>query len=147
MITKTPPILTFSPRSQELNKHLIKNNLLDTIISTKSRDMNESYILIINKNKKTSDVLFINATEEYDEDKIIKTYQERLEYDNYSRLVSLDEIKENNYMLPVNRYIYEKDDVTPVKDFNKKINEINKKLIENSQRLNENIKKMEKVKN
>lgn len=77
-------------------------------------------ILIINKNKeehKKGKVLFIDASRDYqegknqnvlrDEDiqKIVSTYDAWKDVEKYSRVVTLEEIKENDYNLNIARYI------------------------------------------
>jgi len=74
-------------------------------------------ILVLKKCKKPDDVLFINAAEQFEKgkkqnhllpehiDKIIKTYQFRQEHERYSRRVSLQEIKDNDFNLNISRYV------------------------------------------
>ncbi len=74
-------------------------------------------ILVLKKCKKPDDVLFINASEQFekgkrqnklrDEDiqKIVETYQHRTEEARYARCVSLKEIAENDYNLNISRYV------------------------------------------
>ena len=76
-------------------------------------------ILIINKNKpqnRKKKVIFINAELEYEEgknqnkireqdiEKIVDTFANYKEIKRYSRIVSLDEIKENDFNLNIRRY-------------------------------------------
>jgi len=76
-------------------------------------------LLIINKNKpaeRKGKVLFINSEREYEEgknqnklraqdiDKIVTTFDDYAEIKRYSRVVSLDEIAENDYNLNIRRY-------------------------------------------
>lgn len=75
-------------------------------------------ILVFKKCKESpDDVLFIDASNDYeraktqnylrkeDVDKIITTYKERKEVEKYSRLATLDEIKENDFNLNIPRYV------------------------------------------
>ncbi len=74
-------------------------------------------ILILKKNKKTDDVLFVDASEEYDKDKshnslsslhiakILKTVNERRELKRYSHIATYDELKENDFNLNIPRYV------------------------------------------
>ncbi|KIP20613.1 putative type I restriction enzymeP M protein [Anoxybacillus ayderensis] len=77
-------------------------------------------ILIINKNKeehKKGKVLFIDASHDYQEgknqnvlrdediEKIVSTYDAWKDVEKYSRVVTLEEIKENDYNLNIARYI------------------------------------------
>jgi type I restriction enzyme M protein len=77
-------------------------------------------ILIFNRNKpkeRNGKILFIHAAECYeagknqnklrDEDieKIVKTFNDYKEIERFARVVSLEEIKENDYNLNISRYI------------------------------------------
>ena len=74
-------------------------------------------ILILSKNKQTKDVLFVDASTEFEKNKnqnqlteenvskIVDTVINNKEIEKYSRVVSLDEIKDNDYNLNIPRYI------------------------------------------
>ncbi|MCC5823410.1 MAG: N-6 DNA methylase [Planctomycetes bacterium] len=75
-------------------------------------------ILVLKKCKKPDDVLFINASEQFEKgkrqnrltqdhiDKIVNTYRDRPEkIDRFARRVSMDEIKTNDYNLNISRYV------------------------------------------
>ncbi len=76
-------------------------------------------ILILKQCKKPDDILFINASDEenyqkgkrqntlrpQDITKIVDTYRYRKEQPRYSRCVSMDEIKENDFNLNISRYV------------------------------------------
>jgi type I restriction enzyme M protein len=74
-------------------------------------------ILVLKKCKKPDDVLFINAAEYFEKgkrqnrllkehiEKIVSTYQFRLEEPRYSRRVSMEEIADNDFNLNIARYI------------------------------------------
>lgn len=74
-------------------------------------------ILIIKKQRSNKDVLFINASNLFEEqkkknrltsqhiEKIVNTYVNRTEEDLLSRRVSLEEIKKNRYNLNISRYV------------------------------------------
>ena len=69
------------------------------------------------KCKKPDDVLFINASEHFEKDKrqnrlleehidkVVSTYQHRTEEERYSKRISMDEIKKNDYNLNISRYV------------------------------------------
>jgi Type I restriction-modification system methyltransferase subunit len=61
--------------------------------------------------------------------KIVDTYKEKKETDKFSRLVSLDEIKENDYNLNISRYIDTFEEEEPI-DLEAVSNEINKLELE-----------------
>lgn len=74
-------------------------------------------ILIFKKNRQNKDILFIDASREFesgknqnilrekDINKIVETYKKRITTDKYSYLATLDEIKENDYNLNIPRYV------------------------------------------
>ncbi len=74
-------------------------------------------VIVLKKCRKSDDILFINAAEQYDKDKkqntlsdkhiekIIDTYRDRLEEERFSRRVSLKEIRDNDYNLNITRYV------------------------------------------
>lgn len=75
-------------------------------------------ILVLKKCKKFDDVLFINASEEFDKGKrqnslnkdhirkIVETYQYRPEkIERYARRVSMEEIEHNYFNLNISRYV------------------------------------------
>ena len=74
-------------------------------------------VIILSKNKQNKDVLFVDASTEFDKtskmnqlteehvSKIVDTVVNNKEIEKYSRIVSLDEIKENDYNLNIPRYI------------------------------------------
>lgn len=100
---------------------LLKDGHIDTVIGLPANLFFSTgipvCILVLKKCKKSDDVLFINAAEEYDQakrqnvlqpkhiDKIIDTYQFRKEAQRYSRRVSMDEIEENDFNLNISRYV------------------------------------------
>lgn len=98
-----------------------KRNILEAVIGLPSGLFYGTGIpaalLIINKAKKDDKILFINADAEYKEgknqnllraediEKINFVYQNRLELEKYSRLVSLAEIEKEDFNLNIRRYI------------------------------------------
>lgn len=74
-------------------------------------------VLILRKNRIDSDVLFVDASKEFEKlknqkqlrtddiNKIVKTVINREEIEKYSHIATLDEIKENDYNLNIPRYV------------------------------------------
>ena len=74
-------------------------------------------VLVLKKNKENKDVLFIDASKNFEKgknqnvlrkediDKIIDTYKERKDVDKYAHVATIDEIKENDYNLNIPRYV------------------------------------------
>lgn len=105
----------------EIRKKLLEDDHIDTVIGLPSNLFYSTgipvCILVLKKCKKSDDVLFINASQHFEKskrqnrltiadiDKILATYQDRLEGESYSRRVSMDEIRENGYNLNITRYV------------------------------------------
>lgn len=74
-------------------------------------------ILVLKKNRTSRDVLFIDASNDFEKDKkqnklteanitkILKAFKERQDVDKYAHLASYDEIKENDFNLNIPRYV------------------------------------------
>lgn len=106
---------------QRIRRKLLEDGNIDTVISLPANLFFSTgipvCILVLKKCKKPDDVLFINASENFDKgkrqnrlnkdhiSKIVDTYQFRKEEERYSRRVSLDEIKKKDYNLNISRYI------------------------------------------
>src|SRR3989338_839266 len=116
-------------------------------------------ILIFNRNKpkeRKGKVLFIHAAELYeagknqnklrDEDieKIVKVFNEYKETERFSRIVSLDEIKENDYNLNISRYIdiTEPEPKIDVKEALAKLRELEKQRNEAEKKMCECLKEL-----
>ncbi len=105
----------------KIRTKLIDENLLDAVIGLPEKLFYgtgiPAAILVFKKNKKENNVLFIDASREYQDGKnqnnltpehitkIVTTYKKRKNSDKYSYLASLDEIKENDYNLNIPRYV------------------------------------------
>lgn len=105
----------------KIRQKLIEENLLEAVIGLPSNLFFgtgiPAAIMIFNKAKKTKEVLFIDASKEYqdgkkqnklrDQDiqKIIDAYQNFKTIEKYSNVVSLQEIKDNDFNLNIPRYV------------------------------------------
>ena len=104
-----------------IRRALIDKNYLDTVIGLPANlfygTSIPTTILVFKKNRTAKDILFIDASKEFERgknqntlsdahvEKIIKTFKERKPVDKYAHLASLEEIKENDYNLNIPRYI------------------------------------------
>jgi len=116
----------------KIRRKLLNDGHIDTVIGLPANLFYSTgipvCILVLKKCKKSDDVLFINASEDFEKGKgqnylgdgtdgtedhigrIIKTYQHRKEEERYSRKVSMNEIVEkNDYNLNISRYISTKE--------------------------------------
>lgn len=116
-----PGVLFRAGREGEIRKQLIEENLIETIIALPRNMLTSAVIpvniVIFNKDKKTEDIHFIDASsfakrrrylniltrESIHE--IATIYHNREERDMLSRLVPLSEIRENQYNLLIERYL------------------------------------------
>lgn len=105
----------------EIRKNLIENNNIDTIIGLPANIFFgtgiPTIIMVLKKKRNTNDVLIIDASKGFvkegknnklrdcDIKKIVDTYVSRLSIDKYSRLVSKEEIRSNDYNLNIPRYV------------------------------------------
>lgn len=129
-----------------IRQSLIKENLVDCVIALPNNMMHNTALpvnlLILNKNKKTKDILFIDVAKNVESsrtltilpediiDKVGETYENSLEEDGFSKLINISEIKSNKFNLSVNRYIIETEeeenvDISIIKE---DISQLEKKL-------------------
>ena len=106
---------------ERIRRKLLEDGNIDTIIGLPANLFYSTgipvCILVLKKCKKSDDVLFINASEQFDKGKrqnrlstdhikkIVDTYQFRTEEERYSRCVDMEEISKNGYNLNISRYV------------------------------------------
>ena len=114
----------------EVRRDIVEKNYIEAVIGLPEKMFYNTkipvIILIINKSKTEKNVLFIDASreckkqrknnilEEKNIKKIVETYQERKTIQNYSNMVSLEEIERNDYDLNIKKYVdfyYEKEEI------------------------------------
>lgn len=105
-----------------IRRKLLKDGYIDTIIGLAPNLFYSTGIpvcvLVLKKCKKPDDVLFINASEQFEKgkrqnsltdehiEKIIDTYRERPDsIERFSRCVGMEEIEENDFNLNITRYV------------------------------------------
>lgn len=125
-IVEFPGVLYRGGTEKKIREYLIKNNFIDTVIQLPP-DLFfgvtiATCILVLKKNKATSDILFIDASEEfkrYDSknklmpeniDRIVNTVLHRSEEEHVSKLVSNDDVLDNDANLSVSSYVEKKDE-------------------------------------
>lgn len=123
----------------KIRKQLICNNVIDCIISLPANLFFNTgiptIILGLKKNKIDKDILFIdssryfekqgkqNVLRQEDIQKIVDTYNERKQIDKYSKVVSFEEIENNDFNLNIPRYIDTFEEKEPI-DIGKCIDDI-----------------------
>jgi type I restriction enzyme M protein len=105
-----------------IRKYLIEDkNQLDAVIGLPSNIFYgtsiPTCILVLKKNRPTKDILFIDASNDFEKVKtqnvltdshlanIIETYRTRQTKDKYSYNATLEEVQENDYNLNIPRYV------------------------------------------
>lgn len=152
-IVEFPGVLYRGGAEAKIRKYLVENNYVDTVIQLPPNlffgTSIATCIIVLKKSKATSDVLFIDATDEFihvgnlnnlsDEniEKIYSTHMERKEVEYFSKLISNDEILENDVNLSVSSYVEKKDDREEI-DIHKLNAEI-KEIVAREQELREKI--------
>lgn len=129
-----------------LRRKLVEENLIDTVIALPNNMMYGTAIpvnlIIFNRDKKNKDILFIDVAKEVTVnkvlttlsnemvEKVVKVYEERLNIEGFSRVVDIEEIKDNNFNLIVQRYIEEivEKEVLDINEIGKEIEELTVKL-------------------
>lgn len=139
---------------------MIKNNFVDTVIQLPANLFFgvgiATCIIVLKKNKKDNNVLFVDASEEYEkngsknklteenQDHIVNAYGERKEKQYFSKLVSIDEILANDANLSVSSYVEKEDkrEVIDIVKLNQEIELLNLETISLSQKLDQIIKEL-----
>ena len=114
----------------KIRQKLIEQNLLDAIVGLPANLFFgtgiPAAILVFKKNRVNNDILFIDASREFDKAKnqnnltdenivkIIETYRNRSEIEKYSHVATLEEIQENDYNLNIPRYVDTFEEENPV---------------------------------
>jgi type I restriction enzyme M protein len=105
----------------QIRKQLIDENLLDAVIGLPEKLFYgtgiPAAVLVLRKNKKDKNVLFIDASHDFlpgknqnqlspqNVEKIVATYKARLTIDKYAYLATPDEIAEHEFNLNIPRYV------------------------------------------
>lgn len=129
-----------------IRQRIIEDNLIDAIIGLPENLFYgvsiPATIVVFKKNRKREDVLFIEASREYEKgknqnklakeniEKILEVYRNYEEIEKYSYIASREEIKENEYNLNIKRYVdtFEAEEEINIEETKKNIVKINKEL-------------------
>jgi type I restriction enzyme M protein len=114
----------------KIRKAIIEDNLLDAVIGLPANLFFgtgiPATILLFKKGRTNTDVLFIDASREFNKDKnqnsiddehiakILQTYQNRKEVEKYAHVATIEEIEENDYNLNIPRYVDTFEEEEPV---------------------------------
>lgn len=139
-----PGIMYRGGAEQKIRKYLIDNNYIDCIIQLPANlffgASISTCIMVLKKSKKSNDVLFIDASNEFvkvtnnnkltDEniEKIVNTFVDRKDVEYFAKVVPNDVVgdEEHNYNLSVSTYVEQKDtrEKVDIKKLNADIAEI-----------------------
>ena len=121
MAVLLPHGVLFRENERKVRKNLVEKNEIEAIIGLPENLFYNTRIsvimMIISKNKTDKNILFIDASNEYknkrfknilseeNQNKIVNTYKDRKEIEGFSKIVSINQIKENDYNLSIKKYI------------------------------------------
>ncbi len=149
-------------KEEIIRKKLIEDDNIDAVIGLPANLFYSTgipvCIIVLKRCRKNSKILFINASgeEHYekgkrqnilrdcDVEKIVDTYKYRREEPRYSRQVSLQEIKENDFNLNITRYVNlsKEEEQIDLKAVAQRINECDVRIAEAQNKLNEFLKEL-----
>ncbi|MCX7522051.1 type I restriction-modification system subunit M [Microbacterium sp. STN6] len=124
-IVEFPGVLYRGGAEAKIRKYLIDNNYVDTVIQLPPDlffgTTIATCIIVLKKSKKTNDVLFINASDEFKrignknkltsdfQQKILGAFEDRKDVEHFATLVSNIDIAENSYNVAVSSYVEQED--------------------------------------
>lgn len=129
-----------------IRKALIEKNYLDAVIGLPSNLFYSTgiptVILVFRKDRKNSDVLFIDASQHFEKDKkqnrlreeginlIFDTYKNRVDVDKLAHVATLREIQDNDYNLNIPRYVdtFEEEEPIDLDDVNRQLAEVDDEI-------------------
>ncbi|MCB8817560.1 type I restriction-modification system subunit M [Desulfosporosinus shakirovi] len=141
-----------------IRQTIIEKNYLDTVIGLPANLFYgvgiPTTILVFKKNRKTKDILFIDASNEFEKgknqnkltheniNKIIATYKNRVNVDKYAHVALLEEIKENEFNLNISRYVdtSEEEQAIDLDEVNKQLEQDKQEIAELEAKINEQLR-------
>lgn len=133
---------------KKIRQHLLEEGAIDTVIGLPANIFFNTSIpttvIILKKDRTNRDVLFIDASQEFDKgknqntmteahiDKILEAYTKRETVDKFAYLANFEEIKNNDYNLNIPRYVdtFEEEEVTPLPEIAQKMAELDAQIAE-----------------
>ena len=147
----------------KIRQAMVEENLLKAVIGLPANLFFgtgiPAAILIFDKNKKTKDILFIDASREYldgkkqnylreqDIEKIVKTFKAFKSVDKYAYRATPNEIKENDFNLNIPRYVdtFEEEAEVDIPAVQKEIKQIEAELATTRKQMDKYLKELELV--
>lgn len=144
-----------------IRTYLIKDkNYLDAVIGLPANiffgTSIPTTILVFKKCKTNTDVLFIDASNDYKKEKnqnvlypehiekILKTYETRESIEKYSHVATLEEIKSNDFNLNIPRYVdtFEEEEEIDLDQVRSKLDALDKDIVKITKEINEYLKEL-----
>lgn len=143
-----------------IRQQLLEENLIEAVIGLPANLFFgtgiPAAILIFNKQKKNTDVMFIDASREYesgtnqnklrseDIEKIVKTYTAFETIDKYSTRATIEEIRENEFNLNIPRYvdIFEEEEPVDIEKTQQEIARLEKQLADVRSEMNKYLEEL-----
>ena len=145
----------------KIRKQIIENNWLDAVIGLPENLFFgtgiPACILIFKKNKFDNNVVFIDASKEYEKgknqnilrkediNKIVEAYNNRKEIEKYCHIANFEEIKENDFNLNIPRYIdtFEEEEKIDLGAVKKEIAILENEIIKIKEHMNKYLEELE----
>ncbi|PJE02739.1 type I restriction-modification system subunit M [Mycobacterium sp.] len=124
-IVQFPGALYRGGAEQKIRKYLVENNYVDTVIQLPPDlffgTTIATCILVLKKSKKTNDVLFIDASEQFvrvgnknklteaNQQNVLDAFTTREDVDHFAKLVTNADLASNNYNISVSSYVEAED--------------------------------------
>lgn len=156
-----PHGVLFRAASEEaIRKKIIEENLLDAVIGLPENlfygTSIPACILIFKKDRENKDILFIDASKEFQKgkrqntltqeniQKILTTYHNRQEIEKYSHIATIQEIKENEYNLNIPRYVdtFKKEEEVDIPSTLEKIAHLDKEIAKTQEKMDNYLKEL-----
>lgn len=155
------PGIFYRKQEKQIRKYLVDGNYIECIIQLPDKlffgTSIATCILVMAKNKKDNDILFIDATEEFKKEtnnniltdeniqNILQAFIDRKDIEYYSRLIKKEEIEENDYNLSVSTYVEKRDtrEKVDIKVLNIQIKETVEKIDKLRLQIDEIVKELE----
>ena len=140
-----------------IRRRIIEKNYLDAVIGLPSNLFYgvgiPTTVLVFKKNRKVRDILFIDASKEFEKgknqnklteaniNKIIETYKKREDVEKYSHVASYDEIVSNEFNLNIPRYVdtFEEEEEIDIEEVLKQLEEDRREIRELEEQIYEQL--------
>lgn len=144
----------------KIRKALLEEHNISAIIGLPEKIFTNTgiptIIMVLEKNRESSDVLFVDASKDFEKqknsnklreediDKIVNTYTAREDVEKYAHVASMDEIIENDYNLNIPRYVdtFEEEEPVDVEALARDMKEIDEQEKQLTEELNEMLEQL-----